>query len=290
MRIGRISRFLMFSTASIFLHAAALPMAAKLFNRNRIPAAAQVSRERIHLVELIHRPIMERIPQFPIASPLPNPAIVGIAAPPPMISSRQNPISTEERVNRPPIPIKRPAHRRTPSPLPALMEAKPAIPSASLPPPPIEQAETNVLTEAPARPPIPLEEARRAAAITVVLEGLGDDFFSQEDGLGRHVLHADPIYPVYEETAGGFIVGLHNDNALFVKICGCPEQRYHFQRQTDGSYIYLDPRGQDYFIIRADGGMEADPSASNDRWRDVVESTREIRRQMAREPQLGDSL
>lgn len=98
---------------------------------------------------------------------------------------------------------------------------------------------------------------------------------------------ASQPFPVYQETADGFIVGMHDPGV----IDGSSGRRYHFKRQADGSYIYRS--GGNWIIIRADGSMEdnsnqscgfllwENPGIPHYIWSEIEQATREIRDRLA---------
>jgi len=97
-------------------------------------------------------------------------------------------------------------------------------------------------------------------------------------------------YPIYQETADGFAVGMHDPSVI---SSSAPERMYEFHHQGDGSYIYRDPDGVNWVIIHADGRMDdnsrdgcgilpfQNPCIPHYIWSEIEQATREVRRQMA---------
>jgi hypothetical protein len=139
----RVGKFLLCAGASLFLHAAALPLAVKLFNRNRAPIATQVLKERIHPVELIS---LGPEPKPPIVMPQITPVQISI----PEVNLPEIPKMPEPAgppLEKPQIVPRRRSGSRSaeavplPSP-PEPAEAPPAVSNPTSEPQPLSEPET----------------------------------------------------------------------------------------------------------------------------------------------------
>lgn len=166
----------------------------------------------------------------------------------------------------------------------------------------MDRAELNPAPATPAPQPVAPQESREQL--------LSEGCWVVQNGTGRIDCPSghpsNRPYPVYQETEDGFLVGMHDPS---VTNEGYRDRRYHFQRQTDGSYIYRDPDGRNWIVIRPDGRMEDGqnlfrdaedrgliysvfdifswdlpwdrPAIPHYMWREVEEATDKIRLQMA---------
>jgi hypothetical protein len=166
----------------------------------------------------------------------------------------------------------------------------------------MRQAELNPAPATPAQQPVPSQESREQL--------LSEGCWVLQNGTGTIQCPSshpsNQPTPVYQETEDGFIVGMHDPSTIGGNS---PERRYQFRRQEDGSYIYRDHDRRNWILIHPDGRMEVGQNLFKDtedlgliyrvldlfsgdlpwdrpeiphyQWREMEDSTRDVRRQMA---------
>jgi hypothetical protein len=289
MRIGKISRFLMFSAASLFLHAAALPAVVKfLVPRGRAPAT-EIAKRSIHPIELfsprtelahqIFRPQISvhefKLPELPKMPEPVNPPLEK-----PLVATRRRSGSRSAEVVAPPPP------EPTETPLPEPEPVRQTIMvSVNGQPFPIHVGVT---------PSQPSESTTAAASLA---GGEGEPV--ERPG------NLDPtpvLIPRWRETEDGYIFSLHDPT---VTSGGYTEREYRFRRQENGDLVcVIDSHNK--IIIQPDGSLKEDfsyfprpqdagllypvvnifnleldpPHTSYSMYREAEEATRPFRRQL----------
>ena len=256
MKIGKTTGWLISLSASAFLHVAVLSVAKLIVPRGRTPAT-EISKERIHPVELI---ALGPEPKPPIVMPQITP--VQVAVPevnPPENPNMPKPEPDKPQAGKPLAPVRRRSGSR-----PATVDPVPS------PPEPMEAATT---TPIPAPKPLPEPEPVQQTIMVSVngqlfpihvgapagSSGPASVATSPDRGEGEPVARPgelDPtpvLIPRWRMTEDGFIVSLHDPTIT----CECYQEReFRFRREENGDYVYRDPDGRNSVIIHPNGRVE----------------------------------
>lgn len=238
----------MFSAASLFLHAAALPAVVKFLVPRRRAPATEIAKRSIHPIELfsprtelahqIFRPQISvhefKLPELPKMPEPVNPPLEK-----PLVATRRRSGSRSSNVIPVPSPLE-PAEAPPAAPIP--------IPEPLPAPGTIQQTVTVIVNGQPFPIHIEATEARQQPVPGPAMVNRGEGAPVARPG----ELDATPVLiPRWRETADGYIFSLH-DPTLTGE--GYIEREYRFIRQENGDLVCrLDAHND--IIIRPDGSL-----------------------------------